>query len=140
MPANIILMPLFGQVLLTFIMWVVMYKTRIGEMKAKKIHPQKLVDKTKAKELLIGVAGPADNFNNLFEIPVLFYLLTIVIYITQSGDEILLGLLTAFVISRYIHSYIQATHNTVMQRFKVYSFGTTLIWVGWAVLGFKLFS
>lgn len=140
MSDNIILMPLFAQMLLTFIVWLVMYKTRIGEMEAKKIHPQKLADATEAKALLKDSSKAANNFINLFEIPILFYILTIVIYITQTTDKLLLGLLTVFVISRYIHSYIQITNNKVMTRFKIYAIGAALLWIGWVVLAIKLFG
>ena len=140
MHSNVILAPLFAQILLTFIVWVTMYKTRVEEMKKKKIHPQSLVDKQEAAGLLKDSAWPANNFNNLFEIPVLFYLLTIVIYITQTADDIFLVLLSAFVLTRYIHSYIQITYNKIMHRFKVYFVSSTIVWVGWVILGYRLFA
>lgn len=139
MSNNIILMPLFGQVFLTLVVWVVMYKARLDEIKEKRIHPQKLANASDTQILLVDSIRSANNFNNLFQVPILFYILSIVIYITQTGDNILLGVLTAFVISRYIHSYIQVTKNIVMNRFAVYAVGSAIMWAGWIILGSRLF-
>jgi len=135
----VILAPTFAMVFLTFIVWITMYRTRVAEMKAKKIHPQKVAQSKDAKELLIDSAAPANNFVNLFEVPILFYALNILVYLTEQGDDLFLVLLGGFVASRYIHSYIQITYNQVMHRFRVYVAGASLVWVGWGVLAWRLF-
>ena len=140
MDNHVILMPSFLMVFLTFVVWVTMYKTRVAEIRDKRIHPQELAKSKDAKELLIDSASPANNFINLFEIPVLFYTLNILVYVTGQGDDLFLILLGGFVASRYIHSYIQITYNQVMHRFKVYVAGASLVWIGWGVLAWRLFA
>ena len=41
MRQTLIFAPLFTMVLLTFIVWLTMYFSRVNEMKAKKIHPNR---------------------------------------------------------------------------------------------------
>ena len=136
----VILAPTFAMVFLTFVVWITMYKTRVAEMRAKKIHPQKVAEKRDSQALLIDSAAPASNFINLFEIPILFYALNILVYLTGQADDLFLALLGGFVASRYIHSYIQITYNQVMHRFKVYVAGASLVWIGWGVLAWRLFA
>ena len=88
-----------------------------------------------AKQLLKDVAGPSDNLVNLFEIPVLFYVALIILYVTDFSSVFYLVLAWAFVLLRYAHSLIHVTYNRVMHRFAVYFAGTLLLWVIWAILG-----
>src|SRR6266496_2630960 len=83
-----IFLPVCGQVLLTLVVWIWLYITRIGAMKRKQIHPQALADSTKFDELLKDVANPSDNFENLFEMPVLFYIAVLVIFSAGFVDNL----------------------------------------------------
>lgn len=137
---QLIFLPLLAQVLLTALVWIWMYKTRIAEMQKKKIKPQALTSTLEAAPLLKSVAGPSDNFSNLFEVPVLFYVAVITLYVTQMTDSLFLSLATLFVILRYLHSFIHCSYNNVMQRFIVYIASTVTLWVMWGVIGFKIVS
>ena len=68
-----LLYALLTQVALTFLVWVYLYYTRMGKIFRDNINPQDLGDRSAAQLILVEVAGPSDNFNNLFETPVLFY-------------------------------------------------------------------
>ena len=72
MPRAAILLPCFAMVVITAIVWVKLYIDRLGEMRARNILPQSLADSRAAAGALANIAA-ADNFRNLFEIPVLFY-------------------------------------------------------------------
>ena len=136
---NMIFIPLLAQVFLTMLVWLWMYKTRIEEMKKNKISPQKIAKSVDSSAFLKSVAEPSDNFKNLFEVPVLFYVAVIVIYITHMADHIFFILAVAFVSLRYIHSFIHITYNRVMHRFFAYMLSTLIIWAMWLMIGLKLF-
>ena len=77
-----LLLPLLAQVALTFIVMIVMYLQRVSEMKAKRIHPQKMGTRSKGHGRLPDSEASANNYANLFESPVLFYtaiLLTLIL-------------------------------------------------------------
>jgi hypothetical protein len=133
MAGNLILLPAFAMAALTAIVWFRMYNTRIGEMKRERIHPQ-AVALSSQMAALVKDTRAADNFRNLFELPVLFYLALVIAYLTVQVTAVTLGLAWAFVALRYVHSYIHCTYNKVMHRFQVYLFGGLVLWAFWAVL------
>lgn len=135
---KLIFLPLLAQVLLTAIVWFWMYKTRIAEMKRNRINPQALSNNADATKHLKSVAAPADNFKNLFEIPVLFYVAVTTLYVTQMVDTLFLTLAGVFVLFRYIHSFVHITYNKVMHRFTVYAISTLTIWIMWLMIGIRL--
>ena len=130
-----LLLPLLAQVALTFVVMIIMYRTRITEMKSKRIHPQQIDSRSKSKELLRDSAPGADNFSNLFELPVLFYTAIVLTLILMVQDSILVILAWAFVISRYLHSVIHVSYNRVMHRFAVFVFSCFVLLAYWVRLG-----
>jgi hypothetical protein len=129
------LLPLLAQVLLTFTVWVYLYITRVSEIKRKRIDPQSLNVRSKAQELLTDSAGPANNFMNLLEMPVLFYLAVLLSLILLVQDQVLIVLAWTYVLLRYIHSLIQCTYNKVMHRFQVYFISCIVLLLIWLRLG-----
>jgi len=127
MNRTLILLPAVALVLLTAIVWCWMYYTRITEIHRRRISVQDLARAAEAKRLLKDVAGPSDNLVNLFEIPVLFYVALIILYVTNLSNGLYLGLAWAFVLLRYAHSFIHVTYNRVKHRFAVYFAGTLLL-------------
>jgi hypothetical protein len=59
----------------------------------------------------------SDHFKNLFEVPVLFYAICIVSYLTGNVDYWQLYLAWAFVGFRVMHSSIHLSYNNVLHRF-----------------------
>lgn len=130
-----LLLPLLAQVTLTFIVMTSMYRTRVAEMKAKRIHAQKISTRSKSRELLTDSASAADNFSNLFETPVLFYIAILTTLILMVQDNILVALAWAYVASRYVHSFIHVTYNRVMHRFAAFIFSSFVLFAFWVRLG-----
>jgi len=124
-------------VALTFVVWWRLYYTRIGEMRRERIHPQSIASSAQAAARLQDTRA-ADNFRNLFELPVLFYFALAVA--AQAGRVTIttLTLAWAFVVLRVLHSWIQCTYNKVMHRFAVYVAGGVALWALWGVLAVGL--
>jgi hypothetical protein len=133
MPANTSLLigALLALVLLTFIVGTLLLFTRVQEMRQKRIHPQAASTSVKMAARLENVQA-ADNFRNLFEVPVLFYALGTVALATHQTPSWLVVGAWAFVALRVLHSFIHCTYNKVMHRLAVFltSFGLLLaLWV-----------
>jgi hypothetical protein len=129
--------PVLAMVALTMVVWVRLYAVRIPEMRRLRIHPQAVATSAQKSARLVDTRA-ADNFSNLFEVPVLFYLALIVAYLTQQASPLVLGLAWGFVAGRMLHSLIQCSYNQVMHRFTVYVLSTCVVWVLWAVLAVGL--
>lgn len=117
-----LLLPLLAMVALTLVVWVRLYLVRIPEMKRSRIDPQRLAGS--ADKGLLKDTRASDNFINLFEVPVLFYVLLLATMQAGVHDAVLLALAWAFVVLRVLHSVIQCSYNRVMHRFAVYSLAT----------------
>jgi hypothetical protein len=127
------LLPTVAMVAVTAVVWVRLYVQRIREMRRRRIAPGQLATSRQAASTLLDTSA-ADNFRNLFEVPVLFYALCLTLYATHRGGVFILGGCWLFVALRAVHSFIQCTYNNVMQRFYVYFVSTVLLFVLWAWL------
>jgi len=128
--------PMVAQVVLTATVWVRMYVVRIAELREKRIHPQKIA--TSQTKGLLQNTQAADNFVNLFEVPVLFYAVCLVIGATGIESLLLLVLAWMYVALRAMHSFIQVTYNKVMHRFQVYVASTLVVFALWIITAVKL--
>ena len=125
--------PTFAMVLLTFVVQVRMYFSRIAEMRRLRIHPQAVATSSRAAERFVDTRA-ADNFRNLFELPVLFYAAVGVAFAVGAADGFTLGLAWLFVALRVVHSAIQCSYNKVMHRFYAYLAGSLALLLLWAHL------
>lgn len=129
--------PGLAMVLVTIVVWFRMYTMRIGQMKRERIHPQSVATSAQAAARLTD-SRAADNFRNLFELPVLFYFAVVVAAQAGLTGPTVLVLAWLFVALRAWHSWIQCTYNKVMHRFKVYVAGGMVLWALWGVLAYGL--
>jgi hypothetical protein len=139
-PASLsVFLPALAMVALTIAVWLRMYFSRIGEMRRERIHPQAVATSAQMSERLKDTRA-ADNFRNLFELPVLFYLALVVAALTGQATLPVLVLAWLFVALRVLHSAIQCGYNKVKHRFFAYLAGSLVLWVLWGVLGFHLLA
>lgn len=71
---------------------------------------------------------------NLFEAPVLFYVIVIIAAVTQQTGVLPLVLAWAYVILRYAHSYVHLTSNRVLTRFRIFALSWAVLTVLWLVV------
>jgi hypothetical protein len=132
-----ILLPPTVMAFLTGFVWLRLGSDRIGEMRARKIHPQKMATAKDASTLMQNVQS-ADHFRNLFEVPMLFYALCAFLAITRLTTSLLLACAWGFVALRALHTYIHLTHNTVIRRFQAFVASTIVLYVMWGIFAVKL--
>jgi hypothetical protein len=137
MNSNAIFLPALVMVVLTIVVWFRMFSSRVGEMKRERIHPQAVATSSLAAARFVDTRA-ADNYRNLFELPVLFYLALVVAALTTQVNAATLSLAWAFVALRVAHSIIQCTYNKVMHRFRAYVLGGFVLWALWSVLAIGL--
>lgn len=124
---------------LTLIVWTLMYVRRIRFMLSAGINPQKLTTREKLIDIVPEeVNYPANNLKNLFELPVLFYALCVYFYATSSVDMIVITTAWAFVVFRALHSLVHCTINHVMTRFRLYLVSALALWFLLVLAAFRL--
>jgi hypothetical protein len=135
-----LLLPLLAQVLLTFVVMLRMYYKRLSEYRDKSIEPQSVPDRAHSARVVVDSAASSDNFINLFEMPVLFYVAILLSLGLMLPDTTMVVLAWAFVILRGIHSYIHTTYNTVIHRFAVFVASSLVLLGMWTRLGWYIIS
>jgi len=125
MPNNMILLPALAQVLLTIAVYGALALAKAKAMKAG------LVDAD--RRALHDDAWPEsvmkinNNIRNQFEVPVLFYVLTIFLWQLHETGVLAQTLAWLFVASRFVHAYIHTGSNYVPARRKVFMFGCVVV-------------
>jgi hypothetical protein len=128
--ADPIWLPCGAMVGVTALVWFKLYADRLTEMRAKRISPQS-ISTARAAASRLENTNAADNFRNLFEVPVLFYLWCVAVVLTGGSTAGFIMSAWAYVGLRGLHSLIQVTYNRVMHRFLVYAASTLLLFGLW---------
>ena len=80
------------------------------------------------------VSIPNRNLMNLLELPVLFYVACLTLYVTKTADQAALWIAWSYVALRLIHSAIHLTYNNVYHRLSVYALSNAVLVTLWVVL------
>jgi len=75
----------------------------------------------------------AYSFSNQFELPVLFYVLTILEIITRHADFVFVVLAWIFVLMRLGQAYVHTTSNVVLHRGTFYVVGALVLIAMWVI-------
>lgn len=129
--------PMVAQVGIVVAVWVRLGVVRIGEMRAKRIHPQAVATTQSAARVLDNV-GTADNFRNLFEVPVVFFAVCLALAVTDLVTPVQVGLAWTFVAARAAHSVIHTTYNKVKHRFAAFVVSMVTVIFMWILFALAL--
>lgn len=80
------------------------------------------------------VSLPNRNFINLLEVPVLFYVVCLVYYVSGAALTAFVLLAWIFVALRIVHSLIHLTYNSVRHRMLAFAASTIVLIVMWGML------
>jgi hypothetical protein len=131
MPVQFVLLPLFVEVLLTFgLMFGMMYyrtsSLMRGETQLEQIAMREPNWPKRANQF-------AYAFGNQFELPVLFYVLTILSIFTRHADFVFVVLAWIFVIFRVLQATVHVTGNDVRMRGSWYGLGALVLVLMWLI-------
>ena len=123
-----ILLPVITLAFWTFIIFAIMAPARFYFLRMK--HPQTAAHTKNLKGLLpLWTERVADNYNHLFEQPVVFYAIALSIAVINNIEPLMIQLAWVYVALRVLHSIVQITFNFVPLRF-------TLFVTSWLILGY----
>lgn len=124
-----IMLPFFGVMTLSFVVWVYMYVLRLQYISANNIDANELATPEKLNALIPErINNPSNNLKNLFELPVLFYAVCLYLYQSNAVDPMYYYCAWAFFILRCAHSLVQCTSNVVAIRFSLYLLSSLVLW------------
>ena len=79
------------------------------------------------------VAIPNRNYMNLLELPMLFYVGSLMFYVTSRVDGLVLGVAWLYVVLRIVHSVIHLTYNKVMHRLAAFALSNLALIAYWLI-------
>ena len=136
MSIQAVLLPLFVQVALTFVIAFsnAAFRTAViqrGEIKVRDIalgQPAWGERETKVGNAL----------RNQFELPVLFYVLVVLALFVRKADYLFVIMSWLFVLSRLVHAAIHTGPNDVPRRFLAFAFGAIVLALMWIIFAVRV--
>ncbi|QQR41004.1 MAPEG family protein [Devosia rhizoryzae] len=135
---KLLILAMGAQVLLTVAILVLMGRERVPRVMSGEINVADIaVDRTayplKARLL-------SNSFDNQFQLPMLFFVATLLALQTGLVGWVEVVLATLFVALRYVHAIIHVSTNRVHRRFAAYSAGLAVLALFWLWLLFRILS
>lgn len=136
MSVQMVLLPVFVQVGLTFFLLLWMAGARRGAI---------VSGQTKLRDIALRQPNwperptqIANCFSNQFEIPVLFYVLIAIALPLHKADLVIVMLSWVFVVTRFAHAGIFVTSNDVRTRSLAWFSGVLVLFAMWVYLALKI--
>jgi hypothetical protein len=124
-----ILLPLFVEVILTFLLLFWLAPLRGGDFRSGVTRPEKVSLREpnwSARTLQVAYA-----YSNQFELPVLFYVLTILAYVTHLAGLVFVVLAWIFVLFRCLQAFVHVTSNNIRVRGAMFGVAALVLAVMW---------
>jgi hypothetical protein len=130
MSAKMILLPLFVEVILTFALLLWLGPLRARDFRSGLVREEDIA--LRQPNWSKPTLQVQYSFSNQFELPVLFYVLTILAYVTHHAGTLFVVLAWVFVIFRLLQAYVHVTNNKVRLRgafFIVSALALVIMWI-----------
>jgi hypothetical protein len=137
MTQEAIFLPLLAMIALTFATALWMLALRIQAVRSGQLPAGyfKLNRGGKEPEQLARVA---QHFHNLLELPPLFYVALVVIFVLQRVDPTYLTLAWLYVLFRLLHGIVHTTYNNVLHRLSWFLLSVAMLAALWVRIGAQL--
>jgi hypothetical protein len=129
MSAEMILLPLFVEVILTFALLFWLGPLRARDFRSGLREEDVALRQPNWSKPALQVQY---SFSNQFELPVLFYVLTILAYVTHHAGTLFVVLAWVFVIFRLLQAYVHVTNNKARLRgifFGISAIALAIMWI-----------
>jgi hypothetical protein len=133
-----LLLPMFLHVALILVVGVKSLQSRIRAARAGGVKLKDIANNSGAWPEHVRKLG--NNFDNQFEVPMLWYAVTALVVALSATDTIFVVLSWAFFVSRVAHSYIQTGENYVPHRMFAFLAGMALVTLMWIWFAIRLFG
>ena len=124
------LYPMFMLVILTMVIMVLTARVRVRSVQTGKV-PQSYYSLMEGHDIPDFVAKTTRNFNNLFEVPTLFYAGGAVYLALDQAGQLPIISAWIFVAARVMHSIIHLSYNNVLHRLVIFAIGNLSVLVMW---------
>jgi hypothetical protein len=128
MDQAVIFQPFVATMILTLAVWLYMYSRRLQFIFSSGLDPKKMTPLELARLSPPQVSNPSDNLKNLFELPTVFYAVTLYLFATGQVDVAYVSAAWGFFFFRAMHSVVHCTFNFIPLRFAFYMVSAGALW------------
>jgi hypothetical protein len=128
-----VIYPMFAMVVLTAVVLVTLFRSRVAAVRQGQVSLDyfRIYQGGVEPELS---AKRARHFANLFETPVLFYVVCLAAMITGVSGVAMQALAWVYVAARVAHAYVHLGGNRIRHRLRVYFFSCLVLLAMWIYL------
>ena len=120
--------PMVAHVLLVFVLYALLSIRRVGLVRAGKVSVSQFREnRDEPGESLV----VRNSIANQFELPVLFHVCCVLLYITEADNIVSLALAWVVSASRYLHAFVHVTSNRIRYRRPLFMVGVAALGGMW---------
>ncbi|MCR6499309.1 MAPEG family protein [Shinella sp. CPCC 101442] len=134
-PTEATIWPVIAHVALVFILYFLLSSRRMAAVKSGQAKPEQF--RENRDEPLESVTV-RNAIANQFELPVLFYAVSILLYLVDADNPVTVAGGWLFVALRYAHAYVHVTSNRLRYRRPLFIAGFAVLGLLWIWLGIWL--
>jgi hypothetical protein len=131
-PTEATIWPMIAHVALVFCLYLLLSSRRVHAVKDGRARPEQFRDNREEPAESLAVKNAIAN---QFELPVLFYAVSILLYLVDADNPVTVAGGWLFVALRYAHAYVHVTSNRLRYRRPLFIAGLAVLGVLWAWLG-----
>lgn len=136
MSLQMILAPLFVQVALVLGLMILMATRRATAIRRGHVRESEIA--LREPNWPPRALQAAYAYSNQFELPVLFYVLTILVVITRQGDLAFVLLAWVFVALRLLQAWVHVTSNRIRYRGLYFAASAVVLTIMWAMFMLRI--
>ncbi len=127
-PTEATIWPMIAHVALVFCLYLLLSSRRMGAVKEGRARPDQFRENREepAESLVVKNA-----IANQFELPVLFYAVSILLYLVDADNTVTVAGGWLFVALRYAHAYVHVTSNRLRYRRPLFIAGFAVVGLLW---------
>ncbi len=130
--STVMIWPMFAHAALVFGLYFLLSRKRLGAVRTGRVKAEQFKEN---REEPLDSLLVHNNLKNQFELPVLFHAVCLALYVTTADNVVTAALAWAFVLSRYVHSYVHITSNRLRHRRPLFITGFFILIALWLWLG-----
>ena len=138
MSLQAILLPLFVEVILTFVLLFWSAPLRTSALRSGAVRPEDIA--LREQNWPKRATQMANAYANQLELPMLFYVLTILALVTRKAGILFVVLAWIFVVFRLLHAYVHVTSNKVNIRGPLFGMSAVVLAVMWIIYIIQIFT
>jgi hypothetical protein len=131
-----IVWPTLALVALIFLVSLTMFVTRARHIRANPPKAGEFDSGEAALRYFAPIEMPANNYRNLFEMPVLYFALVPLLLITNQDSQVQVALAWLYVALPYLHSFVHIGPKKVPVRALLFALSAVVLmamWIGFAI-------